>query len=148
MFPSLRPYLAHVFPQVPLGKGRRCVVLADGFYEWQRCQRTNRTQPYFIYFPQIKTEKVSSAVYICVCVFVCLVCSLSFLHFWFDVFPIFLKILSHYLFNYFFCPIFSSLSGILIIYVLDGLILSHSFWMFSYVYFILFSLCFSLSDFY
>ncbi|XP_023973062.1 abasic site processing protein HMCES [Physeter macrocephalus] len=46
--------------KVPLGKGRRCVVLADGFYEWQRCQGTNKTQPYFIYFPQIKTEKSES----------------------------------------------------------------------------------------
>ncbi|XP_038596520.1 abasic site processing protein HMCES [Tachyglossus aculeatus] len=41
--------------KVPLGKGRRCVVLADGFYEWQQCQ--GEKQPYFIYFPQIKTEK-------------------------------------------------------------------------------------------
>ncbi|EPQ10928.1 hypothetical protein D623_10004694 [Myotis brandtii] len=46
--------------KVPLGKGRRCVVLADGFYEWQRCQNTSHRQPYFIYFPQIKTEKSSS----------------------------------------------------------------------------------------
>jgi len=43
--------------KVPLGKGRRCVVLADGFYEWQRCEVTSERQPYFIYFPQAKTEK-------------------------------------------------------------------------------------------
>nr|XP_004665165.2 abasic site processing protein HMCES [Jaculus jaculus]XP_045008535.1 abasic site processing protein HMCES [Jaculus jaculus]XP_045008536.1 abasic site processing protein HMCES [Jaculus jaculus]XP_045008537.1 abasic site processing protein HMCES [Jaculus jaculus] len=46
--------------KVPLGKGRRCVVLADGFYEWQRCQGTSQRQPYFIYFPQIKSEKPGS----------------------------------------------------------------------------------------
>ncbi|NWT28388.1 HMCES protein, partial [Cardinalis cardinalis] len=33
-------------------KGKRCVVLADGFYEWQ--QHTGGKQPYFIYFPQTK----------------------------------------------------------------------------------------------
>ncbi|KYO24824.1 embryonic stem cell-specific 5-hydroxymethylcytosine-binding protein [Alligator mississippiensis] len=38
----------------PLVKGRRCVVLADGFYEWQ--QRNGEKQPYFIYFPQTKQE--------------------------------------------------------------------------------------------
>ncbi|NXG56024.1 HMCES protein, partial [Hemiprocne comata] len=33
-------------------KGKRCVVLADGFYEWQ--QHSGGKQPYFIYFPQTK----------------------------------------------------------------------------------------------
>uniref|UniRef100_A0A8C6AKV5 Abasic site processing protein HMCES n=1 Tax=Monodon monoceros TaxID=40151 RepID=A0A8C6AKV5_MONMO len=42
--------------KVPLGKGRRCVVLADGFCEWQPCQARSQRQPYFIYFPQIKTK--------------------------------------------------------------------------------------------
>ncbi|GAB5568333.1 abasic site processing protein HMCES [Prionailurus iriomotensis] len=46
--------------KVPLGKGRRCVVLADGFYEWQRRQGTSHKQPYFIYFPQAKTEESGS----------------------------------------------------------------------------------------
>uniref|UniRef100_A0ACB8EHN7 Uncharacterized protein n=1 Tax=Sphaerodactylus townsendi TaxID=933632 RepID=A0ACB8EHN7_9SAUR len=36
--------------KVPLVKGKRCVVLADGYYEWQ--QRNGQKQPYFIYFPQ------------------------------------------------------------------------------------------------
>eukprot|EP00062_Callorhinchus_milii_P006144 gi/632946363/ref/XP_007888521.1/ PREDICTED: embryonic stem cell-specific 5-hydroxymethylcytosine-binding protein [Callorhinchus milii] len=34
----------------PLFKGQRCVVLADGFYEWKK--QTGQKQPYFIYFPQ------------------------------------------------------------------------------------------------
>ncbi|NWR83123.1 HMCES protein, partial [Furnarius figulus] len=37
-------------------KGKRCVVLADGFYEWQQ-QQSGGKQPYFIYFPQTKDAK-------------------------------------------------------------------------------------------
>lgn len=34
----------------PLLKGQRCVILADGFYEWRR--EAKDKQPFFIYFPQ------------------------------------------------------------------------------------------------
>uniref|UniRef100_A0A8C0HRS6 Abasic site processing protein HMCES n=1 Tax=Buteo japonicus TaxID=224669 RepID=A0A8C0HRS6_9AVES len=39
-------------------KGKRCVVLADGFYEWER--QSGGKQPYFIYFPQTKDAMVRS----------------------------------------------------------------------------------------
>lgn len=45
-------------PQGALLKGKRCVVLADGFYEWQ--QHSGGKQPYFIYFPQTKDATVRS----------------------------------------------------------------------------------------
>ncbi|KAF5902735.1 embryonic stem cell-specific 5-hydroxymethylcytosine-binding protein, partial [Clarias magur] len=39
----------------PLLKGQRCVILADGFYEWRRQQKER--QAFFIYFPQEQREK-------------------------------------------------------------------------------------------
>ncbi|XP_068108804.1 abasic site processing protein HMCES [Hyperolius riggenbachi] len=39
----------------PLFKGKRCVILADGFYEWRR--KEGEKQPYYIYFPPIKAEQ-------------------------------------------------------------------------------------------
>lgn len=32
-------------------KGQRCVVIADGYFEWQQ-QRGNQKQPFFIYFAE------------------------------------------------------------------------------------------------
>lgn len=46
---------AFYFPQDPLLKGQRCVILADGFYEWRRQQKDK--QPFFIYFPQNHADK-------------------------------------------------------------------------------------------
>ncbi|KAI7794783.1 abasic site processing protein HMCES isoform X2 [Triplophysa rosa] len=42
----------------PLLKGQRCVILADGFYEWRRQEKEK--QPFFIYFPQSQGGKVPS----------------------------------------------------------------------------------------
>lgn len=41
--------------QDPLLRGKRCVILADGFYEWKR--QDKEKQPYFIYFPQAKRDE-------------------------------------------------------------------------------------------
>ncbi|KAM9758583.1 abasic site processing protein HMCES [Menidia menidia] len=38
----------------PLLKGQRCVILADGFYEWQKAEKGK--QPFFIFFPQTKSS--------------------------------------------------------------------------------------------
>ncbi|ETE65300.1 hypothetical protein L345_08926, partial [Ophiophagus hannah] len=40
--------------KIPLLKGKRCVVLADGYYEWQ--QHNGQKQPYFFYFAQTEQE--------------------------------------------------------------------------------------------
>lgn len=42
----------------PLLKGQRCVILADGFYEWRRLEKEK--QPFFIYFPQSQGGRVPS----------------------------------------------------------------------------------------
>lgn len=39
----------------PLIKGQRCVILADGFYEWKKQEKGK--QPFFIYFPQTPGKK-------------------------------------------------------------------------------------------
>ncbi|KAK2710440.1 abasic site processing protein HMCES-like isoform X2 [Artemia franciscana] len=44
----------------PLKKGKRCVVLCDGFYEWKAKKPGDKgpKQPYFICFPQPKSIKI------------------------------------------------------------------------------------------
>ncbi|XP_067444185.1 abasic site processing protein HMCES [Thunnus thynnus] len=39
----------------PMIKGQRCVILADGFYEWMKQEKGK--QPFFIYFPQTQGKK-------------------------------------------------------------------------------------------
>ncbi|CAH0384172.1 unnamed protein product [Bemisia tabaci] len=42
----------------PLRSGKRCVVLCEGFYEWQTTKGKSNKQPYFIYMPQNDSVKV------------------------------------------------------------------------------------------
>ncbi|XP_031561879.1 abasic site processing protein HMCES-like isoform X2 [Actinia tenebrosa] len=45
--------------KTPLMKGRRCVVLADGFFEW-KSENAGKKQPYFIYFKKEDQKPISS----------------------------------------------------------------------------------------
>jgi len=36
----------------PLTKGRRCIVICEGFYEWKTTEGPGKKKPYFIYMPQ------------------------------------------------------------------------------------------------
>ncbi|PSN35558.1 Embryonic stem cell-specific 5-hydroxymethylcytosine-binding protein [Blattella germanica] len=36
----------------PFNKGNRCIIICDGFYEWQTTKGKGNKQPYFIYMPQ------------------------------------------------------------------------------------------------
>ncbi|XP_033104228.1 abasic site processing protein HMCES-like [Anneissia japonica] len=43
----------------PFEKGQRCVVLADGYYEWKSVTGSKKKQPYFIYMPQSNGDRLS-----------------------------------------------------------------------------------------
>ncbi|GAB6021884.1 hypothetical protein CHUAL_006050 [Chamberlinius hualienensis] len=43
----------------PLKAGKRCVVIVDGYYEWQSSAGGGK-QPFFIYFPQSKSLKIEN----------------------------------------------------------------------------------------
>lgn len=41
----------------PLKEGKRCVVLCEGYYEWQTKKDTKNKQPYYIYAVQKNNVK-------------------------------------------------------------------------------------------
>ncbi|XP_026686543.1 embryonic stem cell-specific 5-hydroxymethylcytosine-binding protein [Diaphorina citri] len=46
-----------------LEQGKRCVVMCEGFYEWQTTKKTPKKQPYFVYAtqsPGVQVESVTS----------------------------------------------------------------------------------------
>lgn len=45
----------------PLEKGKRCVVLAEGFFEWQNL-KGGKKQPYFIHFKSMEPKKGESII--------------------------------------------------------------------------------------
>lgn len=45
----------------PFNKGQRCVIVCDGFYEWQTTKGKGSKQPYFIYMPQDEGVRVEDA---------------------------------------------------------------------------------------
>ena len=63
----------------PLEHGQRCVVLAEGFYEWETSNDGKTKQPHYVFFPPgtkdppplgepIPKERERVCVYVCVCV--------------------------------------------------------------------------------
>lgn len=36
----------------PLTKGKRCIVICEGFYEWKTTEGVGKRKPYFIHMPQ------------------------------------------------------------------------------------------------
>lgn len=47
-----------------LNNGGRCVIVAEGFYEWQTTNKSSKVkQPYYIYAPQDDNVKVKQIIY-------------------------------------------------------------------------------------
>jgi len=45
----------------PMTTGRRCVVVCDGFYEWQTTKKDKNRQPYFVFSPQKEGIKIDAS---------------------------------------------------------------------------------------